>query len=81
LIVIIKAESIGESENISNVEINKITAWLTDNKIRFNEGKYKVMLMIEIFTDGSKTEKGVGAGIAMFISGHHIKSLQCRLNK
>jgi ribonuclease HI len=36
---------------------------------------------IQIFTDGSKTEKGVGAGIAIFKSGRHIKSLQCRLNK
>jgi len=35
---------------------------------------------IQIFADGSKTEKGVGAGIAIFESGHHIKSLQCRLN-
>ena len=37
--------------------------------------------MIQIFTDGSKTEKRVGAGVAIFESGHHIKSLQCRLNK
>jgi ribonuclease HI len=36
---------------------------------------------IQIYTDGSKTEKGVGAGIAIFASGHHIKSFQCRLNK
>jgi len=35
---------------------------------------------IKIFTDGSKSEKGVGAGIAIFECGHHIKSLQCRLN-
>ena len=26
-------------------------------------------------------QKGVGAGIAIFKSGHHIKSLQCRLTK
>ena len=31
---------------------------------------------IQIFTDGSKAEKGVGAGIAIFKSRHHIKSLQ-----
>jgi len=36
---------------------------------------------IQIFTDGSKTEKGVGAGIVIFESGHHTKSLKCRLNK
>jgi hypothetical protein len=27
---------------------------------------------IQIFTYGSKTEKGVGAGIAIFKSGHHV---------
>jgi len=36
---------------------------------------------IQIFTDGSRSEKGVGAGIAIFESGRHIKSLHCRLNK
>ena len=35
----------------------------------------------ETFTDGSKSEQGVGAGIAIFESGNHIKSLKCRLNK
>ena len=33
---------------------------------------------IQIFTDGIKSEKGVCAGIAIFESGHHIKSLHCR---
>jgi len=37
--------------------------------------------LIQIFTDGSKTEKGVGAGTAVFESGLHIKHIQCRLNK
>ena len=38
---------------------------------------------IQIFTDGSKSEQGVGAGIAIAIhrSGNHIKSLKCKLNK
>jgi len=31
---------------------------------------------IKIFIDGSKTEKGVGAGIAIFESGHHTESLK-----
>jgi ribonuclease HI len=36
---------------------------------------------IQIFTDGSKSEQGVRAGIAIFRSGNHIKSLKYMLNK
>jgi len=36
--------------------------------------------LIQIFTDCSKSEKGVGAGIAIYECGHHIKSLHCMLN-
>jgi len=36
---------------------------------------------LHIYTDGSKTEKGVGSGIVIFESGQHIKSIQCWLNK
>jgi ribonuclease HI len=36
---------------------------------------------IQIFTDGSKSEQGVGAGVAIFKSGTHIKSLKYKLNK
>jgi ribonuclease HI len=35
----------------------------------------------QIFTDGSKSEQGVGAGIAVYRSGTHTKSLKYRLNK
>jgi len=40
-----KAETVGEAENIANVEMDKISIWAKDNKIRFNEEKSKVMLM------------------------------------
>ena len=45
LVVMIKAESVGEAENIANVEISKIAQWARGNKLRFNEGKSKVMLL------------------------------------
>jgi hypothetical protein len=34
-----------EAENIANVELNKVSAWAKQNKIRFNGQKSKVMLM------------------------------------
>jgi hypothetical protein len=36
---------------------------------------------IQIFTNGSKSEEGVGAGITIFRSGNHVKGLKYRLNK
>jgi hypothetical protein len=36
---------------------------------------------LQIFTDESKSEQGVGAGIAIFRSVNHVKSLKYRLNK
>jgi len=45
LVIMMKAESIREAENIANVELDKISAWAKDNKIRFNEQKSKVMVM------------------------------------
>jgi hypothetical protein len=35
----------------------------------------------QLFTDGSKSEQGVGAGIAIYRSGTYTKSLEYRLNK
>ena len=37
--------------------------------------------LLQIYTDGSKTETGVGAGIAIYSSGQNIKNLQYKLNK
>jgi ribonuclease HI len=37
--------------------------------------------IIQIFTDGSKSDLGVGAGIAIFRLGNHLKSLQYKLDK
>jgi hypothetical protein len=36
---------------------------------------------IQIFTDGSKSDHGVGKGTAIYRSDSHIKSLKYRLNK
>jgi len=46
LLVMVIADSVGEAENVANVELNKITKWARDNKLRFNERKSKVMLLI-----------------------------------
>jgi hypothetical protein len=44
----VKADSIREAENIANVELSKISARAEENKIRFNEQKFKVLLMTKL---------------------------------
>ena len=46
LILMIRADSISEAENIANIEMGKITMWAENNKTKFNEEKSQVMLMI-----------------------------------
>jgi hypothetical protein len=36
---------------------------------------------IQIFTDGSRSERGVGSGIAIYRSGENINTIQCRINR
>jgi hypothetical protein len=45
LILAIRGESVRVAENYSNGELSKTTAWLKNNKIRYNEEKSKVMLV------------------------------------
>jgi hypothetical protein len=45
LILMIRADSISEAENITNIEMGKIAKWAGNNKTKFNEEKSKVMQM------------------------------------
>ena len=45
LILETRGKSVIEAENIAHSELTKISAWATDNKIRFNERKSNIMLL------------------------------------
>ena len=45
LVIMTKAESILEAENIANAELCKISTWARGNKLQFNERKSQVMLL------------------------------------
>lgn len=45
LILAIRNESMRAAENISNIEMSKITTWSRNNKINFNEDKSRVMII------------------------------------
>ena len=54
LVIMIKAESITEAENIYKVGMSKISEWAKENKIIFNKQKSKVMLMTKGKRKGRK---------------------------
>jgi hypothetical protein len=41
----VKAECIRDAENITNIEMSKISNWAHNNKISFNEQKSKVLVI------------------------------------
>ena len=45
LVIITRGKNTREIENITNIEMSKISSWAKDNKIHFNEQKSKVMLL------------------------------------
>jgi hypothetical protein len=45
LLLLTRGKSVSEVENIANIELNRVSRWAKENKVRFNEQKSKVMLM------------------------------------
>jgi hypothetical protein len=45
LLLAIRSSITMAAENISNIEMNKITAWAKNNNIKFNEEKSKFMIV------------------------------------
>jgi len=45
LLIVVKAEGIQEAENITNIEMSKISNWAHNNKINFKKQKSKVMVI------------------------------------
>jgi len=55
----------------------QLTADVIIRVLKEEEEKYP----IEIFTDGSRSERGVGSQLAIYRSGESTDTIQCRLNK
>jgi hypothetical protein len=45
LIQVIRGKTVSEAENLTNLEMSKITAWAKSNKINLNEEKSKIILI------------------------------------
>ena len=49
--------------------------------ITFLSEETKDTSTVQVYTDGSKSEKGVGEGLAIFIIGDLIKNIKYKLSK
>jgi ribonuclease HI len=69
LLVMLRAESIGEVENNANIEMDKIANWAKDNKITFNEEKSKVMLL-------TRRKRKEQKNVAVYLNNKAIPQVQ-----
>jgi len=74
--------SSGREKEIKKVETRMGTKyWLHPTEtINFLSEETKNTSAVQIYTDGSKSEKGVGAGIAIYMFGEIVKTLKYKLN-
>ena len=45
MLIAVKAESIREAQNITNIEMNKVLTWAKNNILNFNEQNSKFMVI------------------------------------
>jgi hypothetical protein len=66
LLIAIKAATVAEVENFTNMEVSKITKWSKENKLNFNDQKSKVIMIsrrrkerkaIDIYLNNTHFEK------------------------
>ena len=69
LLIAMKAESIREAENITNIDMNKISMWARNNKINFNEQKSKVMVI-------SRRKRGKNKEISVYMNNKLLEQVK-----
>jgi hypothetical protein len=69
-----------DTEQFDNNKEARFWQHPAETVIRTSEGNEEDS-PLQIYTDGSKTEKGVGSVIAIYRSGQNIRTLQFKLNK
>jgi len=96
LLIALKAATVAEVENFTNMEMSKITKWSKENKLHFNDQKPKVLLIsrrrkerkaIDIYLNNNHLEqvdkiKYLGIIIdSKFKFNEHIKYITDRCTK
>ena len=69
LLIAVKAESVREAENITNLEMDKVTTWAKNNKLTFNEQKSKAMVI-------SRRKRKEDQEISIYINNKMLEQIQ-----
>ena len=69
LLIAVKAEGIREAENITNIEMSKISNWAHNNKISFKEQKSKVMIL-------SRRKRKENKEISVYMNNKPLEQVQ-----
>jgi len=69
LLIAVKAESVREAENITNLELNKVTIWAQNKKLTFNEQKSKAMII-------SRMRRKEDKEISIYINNKMLEQVQ-----
>ena len=67
LLISVKAATVAEVENFTNMEMSKITKWSKENKLHFNDQKSKVMLI----SRRRKERKSID----IYLNNHHLEQV------
>jgi len=65
VILAVKAESIREAENLTNIEMGKITRWAKNNQINFNVDRSKVILI-------TRRKRKENKGLAVYMNNKRL---------
>jgi hypothetical protein len=69
LLLAMKAESIREAKNITNIEMNKILTWAKNNKLTLNEEKSKAMVI-------TRRKRKENKEISVYMNNNIIEQVQ-----
>jgi hypothetical protein len=69
LLLLTRGKSVNEVKNIANIELNKISSWTKENKVRFNKQKSKVILM-------TRREREERKDVQVYPNNKHLRQVK-----
>jgi hypothetical protein len=69
LLLLTRGKSVSEVVNIANIELNKVSRWAKENKVRFNRQKSKVMFM-------TRRKRKERKGVEVYLNNKHLSQVK-----